>query len=241
VCLRLKHDDATRDIPVIFVTAHHDTEAEARGLDVGAVDFISKPINPRIVRARVKTHLTLKRQSDLLKQWAYIDGLTGVPNRRYFDERLKEEWARAVRQDSELSVLLVDVDYFKSYNDHFGHGPGDDCLLRVAQALRGVLKRPVDLLARYGGEEFVALLPDTPAAGAAVIARQLGASVEALGLEHPQSAVANVVTVSLGTCTKPKGVSPGSSATAATLLARADEALYLAKTGGRNRAVSGVL
>jgi diguanylate cyclase (GGDEF)-like protein len=241
VCQRLKADEATRDIPVIFVTAHHDTEAEARGLDVGAVDFISKPINPRIVRARVKTHLTLKRQSDLLRQWVYIDGLTGVHNRRFFDERLRIEWARALRQDLMLSVVLIDVDYFKRYNDHYGHGAGDDCLRRVAQCMQAVLKRPPDLLARYGGEEFVVLLPDTHAAGAAELARQLGAAVRGLALPHAQSAVSSTLTVSLGVCTKPAGVALASELDAATLLKRADEALYGAKQGGRDQVVTAVL
>jgi diguanylate cyclase (GGDEF)-like protein len=242
VCARLKSEDLTRDIPVIFVTAHHDEEAETRGLDVGAVDFISKPINPRIVRARVKTHLTLKRQSDLLRQWVYIDGLTGVRNRRYFDEHLLQEWSRAMRQDTPLSLALIDVDHFKRYNDHYGHGAGDDCLRRVADALRGVLKRPTDLLARYGGEEFVVLLPDTHAAGAAVLGEQLVASVHQAAIAHAQSAVSPWVTVSVGVCTKPKGL-PASLTTlsAADLLKAADEQLYAAKTGGRNQLKSVML
>jgi diguanylate cyclase (GGDEF)-like protein len=242
VCTRLKADDATRDIPVIFVTAHHDEEAETRGLDVGAVDFISKPINPRIVRARVRTHLTLKRQSDLLRQWVYIDGLTGVRNRRYFDERIVEEWARALRQDSTLSLALIDVDHFKLYNDHYGHGAGDECLRRVATALRSVLKRPADLLARYGGEEFVVLLPDTHAAGAALLGQQLADAVRNAGIAHARSAVAPVVTVSVGACTKHLGIPGGSAApNAADLLKAADEQLYAAKIGGRNQLRATVL
>ena len=232
VCRLLKSDSATRDIPVIFVTAHHDEAAEAQGLDLGAVDFISKPINPRIVRARVRTHLTLKAQADLLRQWVYIDGLTGVYNRRHFDERLAAESARAMRNGAALSVVLIDVDLFKRFNDRYGHQAGDDCLRRVATALKAGIRRPGDLAARYGGEEFVCLLPDTDLSGALILARQLGAAVQALQIEHADSAVAPVVTVSLGVSSK-AGKSQGN---AAALLREADAQLYRAKSRGRNQA-----
>lgn len=159
VCARLKANPATRDIPVIFVTAHNDEAAEAHGLDVGAVDFISKPINPKIVRARVKTHVTLKAQSDLLRSWAYMDGLTGVHNRRYFDEQLTAEWGRAVRNKAALSIVMLDVDFFKRYNDHYGHQGGDDCLRAVGEIMREVFRRAGELPVRYGGEEFAVILP----------------------------------------------------------------------------------
>ena len=231
VCLRLKADAATRDIPVIFVTAHSDEAAETQGLALGAVDFISKPINPAIVRARVKTHLTLKAQADLLRQWVYVDGLTGVRNRRGFDEQLTAEWGRAARDGSALSVILLDVDFFKRYNDHYGHQAGDACLRAVAGFLRQAVKRPGDLVARYGGEEFVCLLPGTPLEDALTFARQLGAGVEALALAHAQSTVSPVVTVSLGVCAT-SGKQPGS---AEALLRAADAQLYAAKAAGRNR------
>ncbi len=231
VCQRLKADPATQDIPVIFVTAHSDEAAETRGLAAGAVDFISKPINPAIVRARVRTHLTLKAQADLLRHWVYIDGLTGVPNRRHFDERLAEEWARAVRQGTALSAVLIDVDFFKRYNDRYGHQRGDDCLRRVAQALRAALKRPGDMLARYGGEEFVCLLPSTPLDGALALAALLGQAVQLLQIEHADSTAASVVTVSLGVCCKPEDA----AGVATQLLREADAQLYIAKSSGRNR------
>ncbi len=232
VCRRLKADPATCDIPIIFVTAHNDEAAETLGLELGAVDFISKPINPKIVRARVRTHLTLKAQSDLLRQWVYIDGLTGVYNRRHFDERLAAEWGRAVRGASALSVVLLDVDFFKRYNDRHGHQAGDDCLRRVAATLQAGIRRPGDLVARYGGEEFVCLLPDTDLPGAMLLAQQLGAAVHGLQIAHGDSVVAPVVTVSLGVCTQP-GTAPGS---AANLLGGADAQLYRAKSEGRNQA-----
>lgn len=231
VCRRLKADPATRDIPVIFVTAHSDEAAETQGLALGAVDFISKPINPAIVRARVKTHLTLKAQADLLRQWVYVDGLTGVRNRRAFDEQLAIEWGRSVREGSPLGVILLDVDFFKRFNDHYGHQAGDACLRAVARYLRQAVKRPADLVARYGGEEFACLLPGTPLEGALAFAQQLGAGVEALALEHAQSTVSPVVTVSLGVCSA-SGNQPGS---AEALLRAADEQLYAAKAAGRNR------
>jgi len=231
VCRRLKADPASRDIPVIFVTAHIGDEAQMRGLDLGAVDFISKPINVKIVRARVNIHLTLKAQADLLRRWAYIDGLTGVHNRRYFDERLSREWDRAVRSNSSLSVLMLDVDFFKRYNDHYGHQVGDDCLRRVANALENGLKRPADLLARYGGEEFVCLLPDTDLSGAQQVADELGARVTGLQIEHADSTVAAFVSLSVGVCCKPAGV----QGSAVELLGQADAQLYLAKQRGRKQ------
>ncbi len=242
VCRRLKSDDATRDIPVIFVTAHRDDEAETRGLDAGAVDFISKPINPRIVRARARTHLTLKRQSDLLRQWVYIDGLTGVRNRRYFDERLGEEWARSMRQKTALSLLLIDVDFFKRFNDRHGHAAGDACLREVARALGESMRRPSDLLARYGGEEFACLLPETDAAGAEALARQLGERVRARALSHGDSEVSPWVTVSIGACTKPGDLSelgdPAQADPLHSLVRQADACLYAAKSAGRDRSLA---
>ena len=232
VCRQLRAQPLTRDIPVIFVTAQHDELAETRGLDAGAVDFISKPINPKIVRARVKTHLTLKAQADQLRHWVYIDGLTGVHNRRHFDEQLASEWGRAMRHGTSLSVILLDVDFFKRYNDHYGHQAGDDCLRRVAQTLRGGTKRPGDLVARYGGEEFVCLLPDTGLDGAMQFAQQLCALVCAQNIEHLQSTVVPHVTVSAGVASSRAGAN---NAAPQQLVQQADAQLYLAKSSGRNR------
>lgn len=232
VCQRLKADPATQDIPVIFVTAHSDEAAETRGLAAGAVDFISKPINPAIVRARVRTHLTLKAQADLLRHWVYIDGLTGVPNRRHFDERLAEEWARAARQKTRLSVVLIDVDFFKRYNDRYGHQSGDDCLRRVAQALRAALKRPGDLLARYGGEEFGIILPGCSATFGPLVAERLRQVVQASPITAAGDRALSV-TVSVGGAYS----LPWIRSTAARWIERADNQLYRAKDAGRNRAL----
>lgn len=231
VCRRLKADPATRDIPVIFVTAHSAESSETLGLEVGAVDFISKPINPAIVRARVKSQLTLKAQSDQLRQWAYVDGLTGVCNRRYFDDRLTSEWRRALRSKGVLSVVLLDVDSFKRYNDRYGHQAGDDCLRRVADILKLGLKRPGDLMARYGGEEFICLLADTGLDGAMHVAETLRLAIESARIEHADSPAAPFVTVSAGV----GSTRPSPRHTAQALIEAADRQLYLAKSAGRNR------
>jgi diguanylate cyclase (GGDEF)-like protein len=237
VCRRLKAGEATRDIPVIFVTAHNDEAAETLGLELGAVDFISKPFNPRVVRARVKTHLTLKAQSDLLRSWVYIDGLTGAFNRRHFDERFAIEWGRAARTGTPLSVVLMDVDYFKRYNDHYGHQLGDECLRQIAGALQASLRRPGDLVARYGGEEFVCLLPETDLPGATSFAARLGQQIYAQKIAHADSSVAPVVSLSLG-------VSCAQAAARfdpAELLRTADAQLYRAKSLGRNQVCAELL
>jgi diguanylate cyclase (GGDEF)-like protein len=229
VCSALKADPATQDIPVIFVTAHTDAAQETRGFEAGAVDFISKPVNPSVVRARVKTQLTLKFQSDLLRQLVFLDGLTGVFNRRYFDQQLNIELARAQRAQAPLAVIMIDVDYFKKFNDRYGHQAGDDCLRRVAQTLKEGLRRPADLVARYGGEEFVCILPETSFDDAMSIAHELEVGVRQQAIPHEESSTAAVVTVSLGVA----GRASHASADASALLALADSQLYLAKGNGR--------
>jgi diguanylate cyclase (GGDEF)-like protein len=237
VCRRLKLDPSTSDIPVIFLTASSDTESEEQGLDAGAVDFIAKPFNPKIVRARVKTHVTLKRQSDLLRQWVFLDGLTGIANRRLFDERLAVEWGRSRRLGTALSTLLIDVDHFKRFNDAMGHQQGDACLRLVARALDAGVSRPTDLVARYGGEEFVCLLSDTDEAGAAHLAETLRQRVH--DDVQPQTLVAGwpQVTVSVGVgCIRPEAMQQS-----ADLIRQADHNLYRAKQAGRNQVMYGPL
>jgi len=229
VCTQLKADAATQDIPVIFVTANRDEASETRGLELGAVDFISKPVNPAVVRARVKTHLTVKLQSDLLRRLVFRDGLTGVFNRRYFDQQLRMETARASRVNHPLALIMLDVDFFKRFNDRYGHQAGDDCLRLVAQTLKANLRRPADLVARYGGEEFVCLLPDTGFDQAMMLATELETQVRLKTIAHADSDSAKVVTVSLGVA----GCNAPLPCTADKLLAAADQQLYLAKHHGR--------
>ena len=239
VLRRLRAERDTADIPVIFVTAHSGEDIETRCLEAGAVDFIPKPINPSVVRARVHTHLTLKFQSDLLRTLAFVDGLTGVANRRQFDERLNIEWARAQRHASALSLILVDVDHFKAYNDHYGHQAGDDALRRVAACLREQVRRGTDLVARYGGEEFACLLPDTGLEDAQRLAVQLLEAVRAMAIPHRHGGSGGVLTVSLGVATRAGPARPGWQP--ALLLGLADAQLYEAKHRGRARMCAAAL
>jgi len=231
VCRQLKANRATAQILVIFITGMGDMDAETRGLELGAVDYVSKPINPAVVRMRVRNQVELKRARDALTRLAITDGLTGIANRRHFDNSLQREHARLARVQAELSVVLCDIDHFKSFNDGYGHLAGDDCLRAVAHAIEQSMSRPADLCARYGGEEFVCLLPDTGLAGALAIAERARAAVAGLGIPHKHSPVAPHVTASFGVATL--RCRPGRSLL--SVVARADEQLYLAKSQGRNR------
>ena len=231
VCAQLKAHDATRNIPVIFITAHSDAAQETHGLSVGAVDFISKPVNPAVVRARVKTHLTLKFQSDLLRNLVFLDGLSGVYNRRYFDQQLGVEWARAARNTTPLSVIMVDVDHFKLFNDRYGHQAGDDCLRQIALTLKAGLRRPADLVARYGGEEFACILPDTGFEDAMAMGQEMERMVRTHKIPHAFSPFDGVVTASLGLATR----NVQADGDALALVGLADAQLYQAKQTGRGR------
>nr|WP_237881477.1 diguanylate cyclase [Pseudomonas sp. PGPR40] len=234
VCRRLKVDPATQGIPIIFITAQQQESDEVLGLELGAVDFISKPINPTIVRARVRTHLTLKLQSDLLRSMALMDGLTGVANRRKFDEDILVDWRQCFREQKPISLILVDVDYFKRYNDRYGHQAGDGCLKSVARVLSEAVRRPYDLVARYGGEEFACVLPNTALSGAVDIAEKMQERVQALGIEHSASDVDRVMTISLGVAT----LTPTGELGFEALIEAADKQLYEAKNAGRARVCS---
>jgi diguanylate cyclase (GGDEF)-like protein len=234
VCRRLKENPATMNIPIIFVTAKNEIVNEEQGLKLGAVDYIVKPFHLAIVLARVRNHINLKIRTDLLESLAMLDGLTGIPNRRRFDLTLEDEWRRACRDQHAVSILMADIDYFKLYNDCYGHAAGDFCLKTVAQTLQSCLARAGDLIARYGGEEFVAILPGVNTEGARLIAEAWCASVESLSLPHEQSLTAPIVTLSVGyaTCIPREGMLP------AQLQEQADRSLYCAKHEGRNRVCS---
>jgi diguanylate cyclase (GGDEF)-like protein len=233
VCRRLKSDPRTSRIPVIFVSAREEASEEARGFDAGGVDYITKPIRPPVVRARVQTHLELKHSRDLLEKLASIDPLTGIPNRRGFDESLEQEWKRAIRSAAPLSLAILDVDYFKKFNDTYGHARGDACLREVAQTIAGVARRPGDVAARYGGEEFGAIFPETDSDAMQSLAERLVESVRTLGIEHASSGCGPHVSVSVGSVS----LVPSLGDDAAAALQAADRMLYEAKEKGRNRAV----
>ncbi|MBZ0106271.1 MAG: diguanylate cyclase [Sulfuricella denitrificans] len=230
VCRRLKATAATQTIPVIFITAMGEVENEAMGFALGAVDYIAKPFNSAVVKARVGVHMKLKRNGDILENLASMDALTEVPNRRAFDQTRKQEWARSLRDGLPISFVMIDIDMFKQFNDNYGHGAGDACLIRIAKALNGCVQRPGDLLARYGGEEFAAILVNTPEEGAQRMAESIQATVAALQIPHAFSAAAPHVSVSIGIAT----AIPSPSLTADMLSEAADNMLYQAKNAGRN-------
>jgi diguanylate cyclase (GGDEF)-like protein len=230
VCRQIKAHADLVDTPLLFITLHTDAPIEARALTAGAIDVIHKPVDPDIVRARVRNYITLKRQGDRLRRLVTVDGLTGVSNRRAFDIALEREWSRSGRGVGPLALMICDIDHFKGYNDALGHVAGDDCLRRVALELARHLRRLPDLTARYGGEEFVLLLPECGSADALRIGEGVLRGVSALGIEHPTSATAPHVTVSIGLAMRhPSHRSPQD------LIQAADEALYRAKRAGRNR------
>jgi two-component system chemotaxis family response regulator WspR len=241
-------------VPVIVLSSNEDPRDKSRAFAVGATDYLVKLPDKVELIARVRAHARsyvaqlqrddayrqleamkqqLEQQNAVLEQLSQQDGLTGIGNRRRFDDALEGEWRRCARERSPLSLILVDVDMFKKYNDHYGHQAGDDCLRKVAHGLRAGAQRPGDVVARYGGEEFVVLLPGTDRAGAVFVAEQLRQRIFELGIRHEASAVADVVTISLGVASRV----PEHDAPATQLVGLADEGLYEAKRNGRNRLV----
>ncbi|MEY4753957.1 MAG: hypothetical protein RJA44_1632 [Pseudomonadota bacterium] len=229
VCLNIKQDPLHENLSIIFLTSHTQPAVEIEALASGGSDFIHKPFVPELVQARLRLHANLKLQHDVLSDFVYIDGLTGLANRRNFDEALPMEWRLCRRHSHPMSLLMLDIDHFKLYNDHYGHLQGDICLKQVAVALKQGFRRPHDLVARYGGEEFVCLLPRTHLEAAMTMARQVQDAVRALHLPHARSPLGPEITISIGVaCAIPSGEHPE------WLVQQADQALYQAKTDGRN-------
>ncbi|MCC6072736.1 diguanylate cyclase [Massilia sp. GCM10020059] len=239
-------------VPVIVLSAKDDAKLKAHSFAVGANDYVVKLPDRLELLARVRYHSSghisrlqrdeafrflresQQRLADAnieLQKLAALDGLTGIGNRRRFDEVLPVEWQRGQRERKPLSLLMCDIDCFKHHNDTFGHQAGDMCLKKAAAILTEHLKRPADLAVRYGGEEFAIVLPDTDSAGAMLIAEACRSHLEALAIDNTGAAVGDVVTMSIGVAT----VVPGPESSVEELMARADKALYAAKSDGRNR------
>lgn len=261
VCRILKSDRLTQDIPIIFISALSEVENKTQAFDFGGNDYITKPFQIEEVIARVKNQLEIyhlqlelkiknaqleKEISDRqaaedkllqanqkLSKLATIDSLTQIANRHLFDQFLIREWRRGKREQFPLSLILCDVDYFKLYNDRFGHQAGDVCLQKVAQTISKAVQRPADLVARYGGEEFVIILPQTPAKNALFVAEKIRLQIKEQKLSHPESLVSDYVSLSLGVTS----IVPSPIYTKEQLLVTADKALYSAKQQGRDRTV----
>jgi len=246
-CRKMKREFP--DIPVMFVTASHDPSDEIQALEAGAVDFITKPLNPPVIQARVNTQLQLKQHGDKLRALTKSDPLTGIANRRYLDEQIELEWRRSMRNQSVLSLLMIDIDFFKAYNDHYGHIAGDACLRKIAETIQATVNRAGELAARYGGEEFAALLPQSSPERACEVADKICVAVRELHIPHAKSCISDTVTVSIGIAggtpffhsanyvmIEENSRDPGSIE---ELFTWADEALYKAKQTGRNRVILG--
>lgn len=249
----MRSNSRTRDIPIIFVTAINKEEKYIfRGYELGAVDYIYKPVNNEILKSKVHVFIRLNEQKRIieektkalkekielleiaekkLSQLARIDDLTGSLNRRGFEEEFHREWSRSILYRSFFSLIMIDIDDFKKYNDTYGHVEGDKCLIQVAKAIGKSLRRPFDEVARYGGEEFVVLLPETNQEGALTVAEHIRSSIEALKIKNQDAHVATYVTVSLGVVT----TIPHMGQDKEELLHRADQALYEAKDNGKNQ------
>jgi len=249
-----REHEALAHVPVIVLSARDDPKLKAYSFAVGANDYVVKLPDKLELLARIRYHSSahisrLQRdqafrflresQKNLaeanieLQKLAALDGLTGIANRRRFDDTLQGEWQRGQRDKEPLSLLFCDIDHFKKYNDHFGHLAGDLCLKKVAAVLTEHLKRPADLAARYGGEEFALILPETDTAGAMQIAEACRCHLENLQIEHPDSSK-GIVTISIGVAT----VVPSPASTMEQLINRADQALYTVKRSGRNRVLN---
>ncbi|XOV77482.1 MAG: diguanylate cyclase domain-containing protein [Aestuariibacter sp.] len=221
------------DIAAIIITGLNDPGLEVEGLKLGANDYISKPIHAPVLSARVKLQVQLLRKTQLLAELARIDALTEIPNRRAFDDHLMRTWNHARRMSVPVSLAVIDIDFFKQFNDLYGHPEGDYCLKQVAQCMHSVIRRGSDHIARIGGEEFAALLFDCDLDHAQSVMQTLQEAVAKLAVQHEASAVGNIVTLSIGVCTASPEIDDQEF-----LLSAADRLLYQAKREGRNRVVA---
>lgn len=231
ICTEIKSSrDYSESLTIIFVTSEYSSEQEAKGLNVGASDYIYKPVNKDVLLARLKIQINIQRKAQLLANLAQIDSLTEIGNRRAFDEQLENECSRAKRESKSLSLALLDIDYFKAYNDLYGHPAGDACLRQLAQCLKKACKRASDFCFRYGGEEFAIVFYDTPHDMSVELVGKMLVEFEALHIVHEGSLVSDVTTFSAGVLS-----ASGDELVAENMLLEADKRLYEAKESGRNR------
>jgi diguanylate cyclase (GGDEF)-like protein len=227
----LKGFDITRRIPVIFITGLDSYKDEEKGLLLGAADYITKPFRNAIVKARVKTQLQVVEYIRAIERLGMMDALTDLPNRRGFDKQLQSEWGRAKREKTPISIMAIDIDNFKNFNDTYGHAQGDVVLQYVAKAFKNTLKRPADFAARWGGEEFVIILPNTDMEGALVIGEHVRSAIETLEIPYSDGSLSVTVSIGLNCEVPPRYSYP------AEFFGKADKALYTAKEQGRNRVI----
>lgn len=230
VCSRLKSDRLLADVPVIFTTGLDDQEAEVRGLSLGAIDYVTKPINPIVLNARVSNHIELKRLRDQLAQMAVTDALTGLSNRRQLESILTAEISRLGPSGAWLSVIMLDIDFFKLFNDTYGHPEGDRCISMVAAALTRAVHKVSGMTARYGGEEFACVLPEANPESALATAREIQFQIQSLNIPHTGSTVSKSVTLSIGIASARTRSDMGGY----LWLQHADQQLYASKKSGRN-------
>jgi len=233
VITTLKESNETVNIPVIFITGLSDPADEEKGFFLGAVDYITKPFNKAIVKARVNTHIKIIDQMRTIERIGLIDPLTKISNRRGFENRFNAEWGRAIREQTPISFMLMDIDKFKVYNDTYGHQQGDVALQTFAQTASETVNRANDFVARWGGEEFVLLLSNTDMKGALEVAENVRKNTENLTILTEEGEVTKV-TVSIGV----NSIIPDQNTSADDFMKKADQALYTAKESGRNRATA---
>lgn len=228
IAIKLKADPILKEIPIIFITGLEGVENEVLGLKIGAIDYIQKPINALTVDLRVRNHLELKKQRDILTKLSFLDGLTGCYNRRDFEQSFPSSWEECKKNSRPLTLMLIDLDYFKSYNDTYGHLQGDDCLKSVVKVSDAILRRPTDFLARYGGDEFIGLLY-SDLSGGEVVANKIQELLASTNILHDCSPFGRV-TLSIGVATS----FPRFDKDPKVFLSLADKMVYRAKENGRN-------
>lgn len=239
VCKKLKATRRTEDIPVIFLSGQSEPKYELMGLNIGAVDYITKPASLSNLLARIRGHLNIAQKHKALASLTYLDAVAQIPNRMRFNEVYEHEFKRTLRSCEPLAIMMIDVDQFKRFNDHYGHLCGDKCLQTIAQTLNQCRHRPTDFVGRYGGEEFAAILPITDLEGALHVATRMINAVKALVMPHAPNTEHSTVTVSIGIAIKPSGSIALSNQEC--LIELADKQLYRAKNSGRDKAIAAVL